>query len=90
MTFVLSNPIPQIAKVPAILEFLGKLRHAFLAVVFDKIFSFFKIRASSFDNNAKEAYGLMIKYVSQAEKVIRKLKVKKIKQISFTNSYEKR
>jgi len=56
MTFVLSNPIPQIAKVPAILEFLGKLRHAFLAVVFDKIFSFFKIRASSFDNNANGGF----------------------------------
>ena len=43
----------------------------------------------TFDNNAKEAYGLMIKYVSQAEKVIRKLKVKKIKQIkSFSTKFD--
>jgi len=35
----------------------------------------------TFSNDAKEAYSLMIKYVSQAERVIKKLKVKKIKQI---------
>ena len=35
----------------------------------------------TFSNNAKEAYSLMIKYVSQAERAIKKLKVKKIKQI---------
>jgi len=35
----------------------------------------------TFANDAKEAYDLMIKYVSQAEKAIKKLKVKKIKQI---------
>jgi len=35
----------------------------------------------TFGNNAKEAYSLMIKYVSKAEKVIKKLKKKKIKQI---------
>jgi len=32
-------------------------------------------------DDAKEAYNLMIKYVSQAERAIKKLKVKKIKQI---------
>ena len=35
----------------------------------------------TFADNAKEAYDLMIKYVSQAERAINKLKVKKIKQI---------
>ena len=35
----------------------------------------------TFNNDAKEAYDLMIKYVSQAERAIKKLKVKKIKQI---------
>ena len=35
----------------------------------------------TFANNAKEAYSLMIKYVSKAEKAIKKLKIKKIKQI---------
>ena len=35
----------------------------------------------TFADNAKEAYGLMIKYVSQAERAIKKLKIKKIKQI---------
>ena len=35
----------------------------------------------TFANSAKEAYNLMIKYVSQAETAIKKLKSKKIKQI---------
>ena len=35
----------------------------------------------TFADDAKEAYNLMIKYVSQAERAINKLKVKKIKQI---------
>jgi len=35
----------------------------------------------TFSNDAKDAYSLMIKYVSQAERSIKKLKVKKIKQI---------
>ena len=35
----------------------------------------------TFADDAKEAYELMIKYVSQAERAIKKLKVKKIKQI---------
>ena len=35
----------------------------------------------TFADNAKEAYSLMIKYVSQAERAIKKLKSKKIKQI---------
>ena len=35
----------------------------------------------TFAESAKEAYDLMIKYVSQAEKATKKLKVKKIKQI---------
>ena len=35
----------------------------------------------TFADDAKEAYSLMIKYVSQAERAIKKLKVKKIKQI---------
>ena len=36
----------------------------------------------TFADDAKEAYSLMIKYVSQAEKAIKKLKIKKIKQIN--------
>ena len=36
----------------------------------------------TFAEDAKEAYSLMIKYVSQAEKAIKKLKIKKIKQIN--------
>jgi len=35
----------------------------------------------TFADDAKESYNLMIKYVSQAERAINKLKVKKIKQI---------
>ena len=35
----------------------------------------------TFGDDAKEVYDLMIKYVSQAERAIKKLKVKKIKQI---------
>ena len=35
----------------------------------------------TFADDAKEAYSLMIKYVSQAERAIKKLKVKKIRQI---------
>jgi len=35
----------------------------------------------TFADDAKEAYSLMIKYVSKAERAIKKLKVKKIKQI---------
>jgi len=43
----------------------------------------------TFDNGAKEAYSLMIKYVSQAERAIKKLKVKKIKQIkSFSTKFD--
>ena len=46
----------------------------------------------TFADNAKEAYDLMIKYVSQAERAVNKLKVKKIKQIkNFStkfNAYE--
>ena len=46
----------------------------------------------TFADDAKEAYDLMIKYVSQAERAIKKLKVKKIKQIkNFStkfNAYE--
>ena len=46
----------------------------------------------TFADEAKEAYDLMIKYVSQAERAIKKLKVKKIKQIkNFStkfNAYE--
>jgi len=42
----------------------------------------------TFANTAKEAYDLMIKYVSQAERAIKKLKVKKIKQIkNFTTKF---
>ena len=35
----------------------------------------------TFANDAKEAYDLMIKYVSRAERAVKKLKIKKIKQI---------
>jgi len=46
----------------------------------------------TFADDAKEAYDLMIKYVSQAERAVKKLKVKKIKQIkNFStkfNAYE--
>ena len=35
----------------------------------------------TFSDNCKEAYDLMIKYVSKAEKAVKKLKSKKIKQI---------
>ena len=42
----------------------------------------------TFADNAKEAYDLMIKYVSQAERAIKKLKVKKIKQIkNFSTNF---
>ena len=37
----------------------------------------------TFDNDAKKSYDLMIKYVSIAEKTLRKLKRKKIKQIKY-------
>ena len=40
----------------------------------------------TFANNAKDAYDLMIKYVSKAEKEIKKLKSKKIKQIKYTKN----
>jgi rhamnose utilization protein RhaD (predicted bifunctional aldolase and dehydrogenase)/NAD(P)-dependent dehydrogenase (short-subunit alcohol dehydrogenase family) len=43
----------------------------------------------TFANDAKEAYSLMIKYVSQAERAIKKLKVRKIKQIKkFSTKFE--
>jgi len=43
----------------------------------------------TFADDAKEAYDLMIKYVSQAERAIKKLKVKKIKQIkSFSTKFD--
>ena len=43
----------------------------------------------TFANNAKESYSLMIKYVSQAERAIKKLKIKKIKQIqTFSTKFE--
>ena len=43
----------------------------------------------TFAEDAKEAYDLMIKYVSQAERAIKKLKVKKIKQIkSFSTKFD--
>jgi len=40
----------------------------------------------TFDNDAKKSYDLMIKYVSIAEKTIRKFKRKKIKQIKNFNT----
>ncbi len=40
----------------------------------------------TFDNDAKKSYDLMIKYVSIAEKTIKKLKRKKIKQIKNYNT----
>ena len=40
----------------------------------------------TFANNAKDAYDLMIKYVSKAEKEVKKLKSKKIKQIKFSKN----
>ena len=40
----------------------------------------------TFDNDAKRSYDLMIKYVSIAEKTVRKLKRKKIKQIKKYNT----
>ena len=40
----------------------------------------------TFSNDAKESYDLMIKYVSDAEKAIKKLKRKKIKQIKSLNT----
>jgi rhamnose utilization protein RhaD (predicted bifunctional aldolase and dehydrogenase)/NAD(P)-dependent dehydrogenase (short-subunit alcohol dehydrogenase family) len=43
----------------------------------------------TFNNDAKEAYSLMIKYVSQAERAIKKLKAKKIKQIkNFSTQFD--
>ena len=43
----------------------------------------------TFGDEAKEAYDLMIKYVSQAERAIKKLKVKKIKQIkNFSTKFD--
>jgi len=43
----------------------------------------------TFNNNAKEAYSLMIKYVSLAERAAKKLKVKKIKQIkNFSTKFD--
>jgi len=43
----------------------------------------------TFADDVKEAYSLMIKYVSQAERAIRKLKVKKIKQIkNFSTKFD--
>ena len=42
----------------------------------------------TFGSTAKESYDLMIKYVSQAEKAIKKLKIKKVKQIvNFSTKY---
>jgi len=40
----------------------------------------------TFSNDCKEAYDLMIKYVSKAEKAVKKLKNKKIKQIKKFNT----
>jgi NAD(P)-dependent dehydrogenase (short-subunit alcohol dehydrogenase family) len=40
----------------------------------------------TFSNDAKESYDLMIKYVTDAEKALRKLKRKKIKQITKLNT----
>ena len=43
----------------------------------------------TFDNDAKTSYDLMIKYVSIAEKSVKKIKRKKIKQIKkFNNSFK--
>ncbi len=43
----------------------------------------------TFANDCKEAYDLMIKYVSKAEKAVKKLKSKKIKQIKkFTTKFD--
>jgi len=43
----------------------------------------------TFNNDAKEAYSLMIKYVSQAERAVKKLKFKKIKQIkNFSTKFD--
>jgi len=43
----------------------------------------------TFADNAKEAYNLMIKYVSQAERAVKKIKSKKIKQIKkFTTKFD--
>ena len=43
----------------------------------------------TFADDCKEAYDLMIKYVSQAERAIKKLKVKKIKQIkNFSTKFK--
>ena len=43
----------------------------------------------TFADDAKEAYSLMIKYVSRAERAIKKLKVKKIKQIkNFSTKFD--
>ena len=39
----------------------------------------------TFSNDCKEAYDLMIKYVSKAERAVKKLKSKKIKQIKRNN-----
>ncbi len=42
----------------------------------------------TFGSTAKESYDLMIKYVSQAERAIKKLKIKKVKQIvNFSTKY---
>ena len=40
----------------------------------------------TFDNDAKKSYDLMIKYVSIAEKTIKKIKRKKLKQIKKYNT----
>ncbi len=43
----------------------------------------------TFSNTAEESYRLMIKYVSQAERALKKLKVKKIKQIkNFSTKFD--
>ena len=39
----------------------------------------------TFSNDCKKAYDLMIKYVSKAERAVKKLKSKKIKQIKKNN-----
>ena len=43
----------------------------------------------TFNNDAKKSYDLMIKYVSIAEKTVRKLKRKKIKQIKYFHTHFK-